>query len=423
MVTSVVVMLPLTTYYLSVEEIGLFTFLTLIATMIMTPLNTAANLIINAYYFSSTNLQRKKLFFHLYLYELLLKLFVFCGLLLFGGFFLKLVIDEYKNDYYLLLSILSSGLIFTATRPILYHFLTVRKESKRFFWFNILEIMLLIIATAFFLSYMEMGLFGYVYATLTSSFVMFLIDINTIRKYWQWGYSKQYALLIYKKGIRLFYANIIETFVNFYDSFVVQKALDFYQLGIYSHAKQYVTKFGALDKAFFQAYSVSYMKMLRGEESLNIFKITLFWYSFLLFAGIMIIYFGEATVSLLTHDKMTESAKYIAFFYILVFFRSNQQQYSYQILYNKENGIFTFLSTSANILSLIILFMGVFVYNLDINFIVFSFVLNVILKNTFIKLYAIYKYKNVDISENIFLIFLILYLIIFFKEFSFNVLY
>lgn len=421
MAVSILVILPLITYYLSLEEIGVFAFLSLLASALMTPLSTSANLMINSYYFTSSTKQRKELFYHLYLFEVLLKIVSFILILIVGSTLLEGVMKEYDEDYLTIFYILVLSRVFSSTRPILYHFFTVRKESVRFFYANIIEILLLIILTFFYLYFLDFGLLGYVLSVLSASFLMFLIDINVIRKYIDFRYRKRWFIVIYKKGIRLFYANLIENFQNFYDSYLVQQALSMSLLGLYSHAKQYVTKFSMIDKAFFQSYSVDYMMMLKGKERLNIFKVTLAWYGFLLFVGICIIYLADDVIGFLTHDKLTKSAEYLAIFYILVFFRSNQQQYSYQILYNKQNEIFVRLATMANIVSFAVLTIGVIVLEFGIIFIIFSFVLNVVLRNIFIKSYAIYKYRNIDISELFFLISLFLYLGVLFKELDFYV--
>ncbi len=421
MAVSILVMLPLTTYYLSIEEIGVFAFLSLLSSALMIPLSTSANLMINSYYFTSSTKQRRELFYHLYLLEILLKIISFIVVLIVGSVLLESVMKDYNKDYLTVFYVLVLARVFSSTRPILYHFFTVRRESARFFNYNIVEISLLTVLTFFFIYFLEFGLLGYGLSVLSSSFLMFLIDINAVRKYIEFKYRKRWFKIIYVKGIKLFYANLIENLLNFYDSYIVQQTLSMGGLALYSHAKQYVAKFGLLDKAFFQSYSVNYMLTLKGEEKLNIFKITLFWYSFLLIVGICIIYLADDVIGFLTHDKLTKSAEYLAIFYILVFFRSNQQQYSYQILYNKKNEIFVRLATMANIISFAVLTIGVFVFEFGILFIIFSFVLNVILRNIFIKSYAIYKYRNIDISELFFLISLFLYLGVLLKELDFDV--
>jgi O-antigen/teichoic acid export membrane protein len=237
-----------------------------------------------------------------------------------------------------------------------------------------------------------------------------------MRRYTTFKYKKRWRTIIYLKGIRLFYANVVESFLNFYDSYIVQKILSLGDLGLYSHAKQYTMKLGVLDKAFFQSYSVGYFKMLKGDEKIDIFKITLFWYTFLLLLGICILYLADDVIALLTHDKLTKSADYLAILYILIFFRSNQMAYSYQILFHKENEIFVKLATISNIVGLIILTSGVFLFDLGVLFIVWSFVFNVVLRNVLIKGYALYKYNKFDISELFFFISLFVYLLFLYKE-------
>lgn len=416
MAVSIFLMVPLTTFYLTVPEIGAFALLSLIAHGLMIPLNVGGNLMINSYYFSINESQKKELFSHLYVFEIVLKLLCFCFILLIGEYLVKGIMKDYEDDFLVVFYLLSASIIFSSTRSILNHFFTVRRESKRYFLYNFLDIVLLLICSIIFLHYLGLGLIGYAAANFLSIFLFFLLNVNVMRRYTSFKYKKRWFTIIYLKGIRLFYANVVENLLNLYDSFIVQKTLTLGDLGLYSHSKQYVVKLGVLDKAFFQSYSVSYLKMLKGEEETDIFKISLFWYSFLLFLGLFIVYLADDLIALLTHDKLTESATYLAMLYTLIFFRSNQMAYSYQILFHKENELFVKLATVANVVGMIILTLGVFLFDLGLNFIVWTFVLNVVLKNIAIKVYALFKYKRVDISEAFFWLSLFIYLIILNKE-------
>lgn len=227
---------------------------------------------------------------------------------------------------------------------------------------------------------------------------------------------KRYSLIIYKKGIRLFYANIIEGFINFYDSFLIKNSLNLHYLGLYAHAKQYLAKFLVLDKSFFQAYSVRYMNKLNGKDEVNISFFIFGWYVFLLIVGVAILEVGEYVVGILTHGKMVDSVKMLAIFYVLVFFRSNQMQYNCQILYNKKNELFVFINMIANILSLGLLTLGVFHFGYGIGFIVLMYSVSVIFRSTFIKFYALYKFRNYDRTECFFWLFLCAYLYMLFLK-------
>ena len=359
---------------------------------------------------------RNKLISHLYVFEIILKLLCFCLVLLIGEVLVKGIVEDYEDDFLVVFYILSASVIFSSTRPMLNHFFTVRRESKRYFLYNLLDIVLLLLCSIVFLHYLGLGLIGYAAAIFLSVFLFFLLDVNVIRRYASFKYKKRWLTIIYAKGIRLFYANLVENLLNFYDSFIVQKTLTLVDLGLYSHAKQYLGKLGMLDKAFFQSYSVGYLKMLKGEEEIDVFKISLFWYSFLLLLGLCIVYLADDVIAILTHDKLTESAKYLAILYTLIFFRSNQMAYSYQILFHKENELFVKLATVANIVGMTILTLGVFLFDLGLNFIVWWVVLNVVLKNTAIKGYALCKYKKADISEVFFCVSLVIYLIFLYKE-------
>jgi O-antigen/teichoic acid export membrane protein len=416
MAVSIFLMVPITTFYLTVPEIGAFALLSLIAHGLMVPLNVGGNLVINAYYFSINESQKKELFSHLYVFEIILKLLCFCLILLIGEYVVKGIMKDYEDKFLVVFYLLSASAIFSSTKPMLNHFFTVRRESKRYFLYNFLDIGLLLLCSTVFLHYLGLGLIGYAAASFLSIFLFFVLDVNVIRRYTSFKYKKRWFTIIYLKGIRLFYANLVENFLNFYDSFIVQKVLTLGDLGLYSHSKQYVVKLGVLDKAFFQSYSVSYFKMLKGDEEPNIFKISLFWYSFLLLIGLCIVYLADDLIAILTHDKLTESAKYLSILYTLIFFRSNQMAYSYQILYHKENELFVKLATVANIAGMTILTLGAFLFDLGLSFIVWSFVLNVVLKNVAIKGYAIFKYKRADISEVFFWLSLFIYQIILHKE-------
>ena len=64
MLSSFFIVLPIITYYLSVEDIGVIAYLMLLSGLIIIPVNTGSGLLISAYYFTISEEDRKELFFH-----------------------------------------------------------------------------------------------------------------------------------------------------------------------------------------------------------------------------------------------------------------------------------------------------------------------------------------------------------------------
>ena len=419
MLSSFLITLPIVTYYLSVKEIGTIAYLMLISGLIMVPINTGSGLIINAYYFTSSDKQRKELFFHLYFIELLLKIVLFFCSVLLSYKYLYLLIDDYQEYYLELFYILAASFIFTSSnKSILNNFFVVREESRQFFYFNFFEIVITIVFTIAFLYFFQLGILGYSIVFFIVPFIMFIINIYIIKKHLVIGLNKYWISIIYNKGIKLFYGNLIENFLNFYENYVIQAAIGIYQVGLYTHSKQYLASINILDKSFFQAYSVNYLMMLYGDGKLNIFKVTLFWYSLILFIGIFIVYFSGDVISQLTHDKFTESSKYLAILYIFIFFKSNLQQYSYQLIYYKRNELFIFFTSLTNGFVIVLLMIFLLQKSTNIEYILYIYVFGFIIKNFMIKIYSIRKYKLIDVSEVLFWISLAIYLIILNMEYK-----
>ena len=280
--------------------------------------------------------------------------------------------------------------------------LVIKQESKRFFSFNIFEVVLTVVLTVVLVSIMELGIFGYSLSLLFVPLIMFGLNIMIANIY--------STNTKWMKVIKVFYGNIIENFLNFYEAYVIQATTGIKQVALYTHSKQYLSSINMLDKSFFQAYAVDYLKMLNGEYlTLKIFRIMFYWYTFILFIGVCIVYLGDDAISFLTHGKLTESAKYLAILYISIFFKSNQQQYNFQLLFNK---VFIFITTIANLLIIICLSWVLITYKNDINTILYVFIIGFVLKNIMVKVYAIYNYRLIDISELLFWVSLIIYLII-----------
>jgi O-antigen/teichoic acid export membrane protein len=410
LVASLIVTLPMVTFYLSVEQIGVYAYIALLSSFLMIPLSSGGQAIVASHYFTSDKNERKKMFFHIYVVEIIIKILLFIIVVFFGEQFLKIAFHEYKNEYINYLLIYSASLIFSATKPILYYFFTVERKAGIFFFYNTIEVILNLFFITLFFYFLELGLIGYFLSALFTSFIIFLLDVYTMSKNFIIGFDRQWVGTIYHKGFKLFYVNLLEQFLNLYDSYIVQRFLNLNHLGVYSHAKQYIGNFSMVDNAFFYSYLPSYMRMLNKEEKIDTFKIMLAWYCFLLCLGICIIFFAKDVIGYLTHGKLTQSAELVPLLFVLIFFKSNQRQYSSQLLYYKRNKEYANLSVFANILGFLILTIGVFVYDSGLYFIVFSYILNVVLRNIFIKSYAIYKYRHVDISELFFIVSLAIYI-------------
>lgn len=397
---------------MSVNEVGLYAYLTLLASLFMIPLNSGAGIIINSYYFTSGIKHRKELFFHTYSIELSLKIFSFFFLLLFSEFFMELVVNDPTDTIIEIFRLIALAMIFSSIKPLLFQILTIEKKAKDFFIVSIIDVFITVVLTVFFLHVLHYGIKGYVLSVLTASILMFFFNFYIMKKNISIHFKFRWLKIIYNKGIKHFAANLMENFYNIFDTYLVQKYLGMYQVGLYTHAKQYITKFSALDKSIIQAYQVEYMLMLKKSNHFNNIKTSALWLSFVFLIGIGVLFFSETIIALLTHNKFTESAYIVKFLYIVAFLRFNQVQYNQQLFFFKKPSVFVNISFIVNFLTIIMLIASVLLIERKIEYILFIIVANAFLKNILMKLYAIKNYRIFDKSEIVFWIYFVSYLLI-----------
>lgn len=406
-------MLPLTTYFLSVSEIGIFAFITMLANLIISPISTGGSLVINSYYFNIIPKRRRSLFSHLYLFEILLKVFMFIISITTASVFLEYLFNDFQSEYqdYFIFSCLN--IVLASTRYLYYHLLVVQKNSSKFFLITVTEIFLNISFVYIFLGPLGFGLKGYFLGLCLSTFIMLIIELVNVKGMFHFKLEKVWIRIIWNKGIKLFYGGVLENILSFYESFLVQKSLSAYSLGLYTHAKKYITSFGIIDKSFYQSYSVDYLEALKNRAKSNHNTSLFYWYLFVLLVGISAIFLSKDVINFLTHNKMGDSSKILIIFFFSIFFRSNQQQYNYQLIFHKKNAAFVNISMLVNIICFIILTFIVFQSHMSLEVVAWVFVLNSFLKNMLIKCFAISLFKKVDISEFYFWISLLIYSITF----------
>jgi len=400
-ICSLLITVPLTTYYLEVKDLSLVVLFTAMSSILLQPLQCGGSSVVNAYYFSKSDLFMKKLLFHLFCLPVILKItsilviiFIYESLSL--GEFL-IVSEDFKT---LILILISNTLI--DSRIVLYQIFTNNLEILNYFTFLLIEIL----STNFFIFYFLSEIpdcFGYALSLLISSFLIFITGIYFVRKKVSFNLDKRYLIIIFKKGLRLYPYELFLIITQKVDYLLLSKYVSPTSLAILQHAKSYPEKIEIFMKSFYQSLIVQFMNALANKNKnlmKSVFLYDTFWYILLFLGGLFTIMFIESIIKLLTHGKLIDSYLIVCILYISLYFRSNQQFYISILQYNKKIELFTISSSILSLIYLVVLLLYLWKFGLNLQAIVFLFLFFSLLKWIVLK-YLSSKYHSFPFHKSV----------------------
>ena len=396
LIISLIITVPLTTYYLNIDDLCKIVFFITLSTLLFQPINCGGNSIINAYYFSKSKTFFSRFLLYFYWTSFFLKLIVLAIIcIVLKALDPSSLLIDYNN---ILLIFLSQ--IFASTRSVAYHLFTIESEVKKYSYYTIFEAVVVNASIYYFLR-IENSIAYYIYALLLSSTLIFLKELLLISSKMSFSFDKRYFSIIYNKGLRLYPYEMFLILSQRIDYLLVSKYVSLSSLVILQHAKTYPEKIEVLMKSYFQSLNVQFMKYLdslNAKAFKNVIRFESLWYFILLVIGILIILFIETVIDILTHGKLNESAIIVSILYVSLFFKSKQQFFISVLLYNKKIELFTKTSSALSFfyLALLLIYHCIFGVNLKVIIfliLLFSLLKWIVLKYLSSKYYSFHQYK------------------------------
>ena len=323
LLTTFFILLPLTTFFLTKEELGFLSFYTVIFAAIINMVNTSGNLLINSYFHKISNAKFETIISHIYYAEFFIKIII--TLIIIAIYPILTIYYPSSVKDVSVYAILGS-IVLASTRPYFYQFLSVKLYTNLYSVATLFEILITISFIYYCLTTFTANFESYCIALVLSNSVLLCFELLILSKYFK-KINKIYLILIFKKGIKYSYGALLENLNQIFEAKLIASFVSITNVAIYNHAKMYILKFSVIDKSIYQ--SVTVFSLNRDINSKDfIARVNQIWYTLILIIGIFIIFFSDALILFITNGKLAEAAVYLKILFVMIFIRSLNQHYN-----------------------------------------------------------------------------------------------
>ena len=399
LVVNFFVSIPLLSKYLTLDQLGVIGVVTATLIPISSILMSPHTWLLDHYSYLN-EFRKSVLNFNIFFFEFILK-FIGLGIIL----LVLLCLDFFKifivsNYNYLFLSFFT--LLFNFFWSYYSYTLVIGNEAKFHSILEIVNSLTTLSCVTFFFIYSPNKLLGYFLGQFFGALSMAIIVIAFIYPKLTIKFSNKFFRSIFKTFKHGFISNFLEYSPSMFDRFIIRYHLGLEYVGIYSHSFSYKSFFSLFGKSFTKSYgteAIQYFKTNSSSELGIIQKNQTKWNWLLIFLLLLIIFFSESVINLLTNGKFNSVAPLLPIWFLLLFNSSYGQFYSYFLSFNlKSKDLYK--STFFSFISLLLFFTFCVLFNTGIEGFVFSFVFSNIVLQEYRK-YSAIKSGCPDITKKI----------------------
>lgn len=315
---SIFVTVPLTTYFLSPADFGVFAAVIMVSSLI-NAFSLFGTMMLHGYYYKLDNTQRKTMLFNS-------MLLAFCWNLLFCALFrwcahwaMPHFIQSFEPVYLLYFDLSLLGILFSTTGVVTLELLVLENRS---FLHGVLEIgqfitglsANIICLTVFDMKTMALFI-GPVAMGVFVSICSLIILPSRMRCHIEWSWIKEAA----RRELPTVVAKIGDVCANSLERFAIQNWYDLTQLGLYNHSLSYRMLLLMFNDAFRKVAAPSAIKSINENTSIEpILRLGRVWMALLGLGGVFITLFGMELLDILTHGKFVAAAPMASLWFVFI---------------------------------------------------------------------------------------------------------
>ena len=320
-IISILIVVPITTYYLEPSDFGVIALLFAI-TLPVSIITSAPDWVLGGNYLQSDKYSQKVLVFNIMFIDFLLRTSLVIIFWVFGDNIITAFnIDTYENIYSLY-NLVLIGIWFALFWTTVSKLLIITGRGRYHFIWDTSKFLIGVFVTIISISYFKMGVISIIYGFIASNLYSVIFELLYLRK----NIAISFSNLWFKKILTFVYLSLPLNLSSALQPLVVrtsiQSYLGLFSLGIFSHAEVYSNAFKftvksaahAVTQASITGYNNNDFKSISHIEQL--LKIL---FILLNLVGFLIILFIGDIINLLTHGKFNQSADLVPLLYMLLF--------------------------------------------------------------------------------------------------------
>ncbi len=352
---SLLVIVPISTYFLEPRDFGLFALLMVVILPTKSLAAAGARWVIGGYYLENNEAQRASLMFNLVLFELLLRTVLIFVFVISADQLLALFVPDLRPEYIELLYIALLATWINSLWPVASFLMIVQRHARFFAITSIVQVIVNVISVMAFLWWMEMGVEALFYTLVVTNLVSLGLEMAYLYHYVKPHYSSSWMRIIWQKMLHSAPGGAAETVAAMAEKILIQFYTGLSALGLYAHSQQYQAIFKMLNGAMGNTLTPRTLEVY--SKSLDPRPIQLAlgaWYGVLAFLGIFVALFTDDVIELLTHGKFIDSAPLVQILFLLSYSVSHGIPYAQFLLAKKESKILMYTQLIPTFVGLLI---------------------------------------------------------------------
>ena len=322
-ITGLFVQIPLVTYYLGPEELGVFALITGLLFILLPLSDSGIDINFQTNYYKRKD---KEIFvFNILFYRFTLTIFWITFFFLIYHFFSDYFLQD--NKYFLYFLFILGSYFFTFSNITFIQVFVLNKNPKKIAFIDTLKIISNLLLMFLLFEFYNLKILALLISLLITNFLINIIELIFLKKYFKFRVKKKLYFYNLKFGLKTISMQLFGMSSFYLERIIVNFFYGIYQLGIYYHARTYYQFMAQGIKSITLVYNPNYLKLaeISGNKKFKyLLSLNKHLLSIVLIFGIAFVLISEHLISYLTHDKFTEahSIVNIGFFTVInsVFF-------------------------------------------------------------------------------------------------------
>mgnify|MGYP000002166832 CR=1 FL=1 len=362
-VLNVLFFLPVSTFYLSLSDFGVYALVLIIFSSIGSISSAGTRNVISGNYFEIPNKDRYALIAGTLIVEFILQILVALLLFTFDEVLLRLIFNnEYKSEYMIYYHIMILSYFFGAIRPSITFLASIREDPLFYNLIELSNIITRILLTVLFLSVFNYGLkslfIGYFFSNLVS-FILGIIYIKNIK-----GRCQKFNSRYIKDALNalriMSWSNMSDVIYKASSIMLVNAFSGLSSLGLYSHSLMYKNIFVQGGTVVGRVISPEAMKIIsNNKEKKDLVRLMKFTGMIITIFGVVLSFYAKDFVRLISNDVFTSAYVLIVPWLIMIYPGLAWNKDVYSLYIAKDNRYISNINIFSNLLSILLMvFLG-----------------------------------------------------------------
>tara|TARA_B100001057_G_C22858557_1_gene953588 strand:+ start:326 stop:1789 length:1464 start_codon:yes stop_codon:yes gene_type:complete len=363
-ILSLVVLIPLTTFFLDAEDFGLFALITVLVLPIQALGSSSSRWVIGGNTFKGmTEDNYRELIFNLLLFEFLVRSLIVLVYFLMGQQILALAFGEVSDLYLSFFHLALLASLLGSIWPTVSYLMIVQKKAIVYAIFLVVQLCINGLVSAIGLWHLGWGVEALFIALVSANLVSLVFELWFIKDQVRPKPSMTSVRNITGYFLRSIPGGTIEITNGLFERILISQHVSLAGLGIYSHSQQYLGIMKSATQAFSNVLTPRTLQVYSEEaDARELSALLYFWFAFLCVLGIGMVFFADEFIAMLTHGKFTDAAPLLILWVFFTLSSSFGIPYAQYLIAFKRTNLLMYTQVIPSLVGIVTLWPAIVTY-------------------------------------------------------------